>query len=329
MNRRECFKCIGAGALGVYGLHCSPDVFARDIKGEAGPIPRRPYGNTGEYLSVIGFGGIVVRDTEQEHANQVVREAYERGINYYDVAPSYGNAEEKLGPALEPFRKECFLACKSGKRKGEELLEEFYSSLKRLRTDYFDLYQLHAITSKEDIEIAFGPGGAVETIDTLKREGKIRFLGFSAHSIEAGMAAFKYYDFNSVLFPVNFVTYYNGNFGEQLINYAKSKGAAVLALKSMAKTVWAKDETRIWKKCWYKPFDNEEEAYQGLRFTLSQPVTAAIPPGEEKLFRMALDLAPKFIPLSEDEQYSLRQEAKNLTPIFRYPSDGFKLKGEG
>ena len=329
MNRREYLKGIGAGVLGVHGLHFSTKVFARDIIDSVGPISKRPYGNTGEHLSVIGLGGIVVMNAEQEHANQVVREAYERGINYYDVAPSYGNAEEKLGPALEPFRKECFLACKSARRKGNELLEEFHSSLKRLRTDYFDLYQLHAISSKEDIEVAFGPGGAVETIDKLKQEGKIRFLGFSAHSIEAGMAAFKYYDFNSVLFPVNFVTYYNGNFGEQLINYAKSKGAAVLALKSMAKTVWAKGETKTWKKCWYKPLDNEEEAYQGLRFTLSQPVTAVVPPGEEKLFRMALDLAPKFIPLSEEEQHSLRQKAKNLTPIFRYPSEGFELRGEG
>ena len=318
---------MGAGILGSKALSLSNPVYARDIKGASGPIPKRPYGKTGDYLSIIGFGGIVVMNAEQSHANQVVRESYERGINYYDVAPSYGNAEDKLGPALEPFRKECFLACKSAKRKGDELLEEFYSSLKKLRTDYFDLYQLHAITSKEDIEVAFGPGGAVEAIDKLKKEGKIRYLGFSAHSIEAGMAAFKYYDFNSVLFPVNYVTYYNGNFGEQLINYAVSKGAAILALKAMAKTPWAEGETKTWKKCWYKPLDDEEEAYQGLRFSLSQPITAAVPPGEEKLYKMALDLAPKFIPLSAEEQHAVREKAKQIKPIFTYPSDGFNLKG--
>ncbi len=309
-------------------MNTTDKVLARDIKSPSGPMPRRPYGNTGEHLSLIGMGGIVVMNAEQEHADRVVREAYERGINYFDVAPAYGNAEEKLGPALEPFRKECFLACKSTARKGDKLLEDFHRSLKRLRTDYFDLYQLHGLTTKEDIEVAFGPGGAVETVDKLKQEGKIRFLGFSTHSIEAGMAALKYYDFNSVLMPVNFVTYYNGNFGEQLIDYAKSKGTAVLALKSMAKTEWDNGETRNWEKPWYKPLDTEEEAYEALRFTFSQPVTAAIPPGEEELFRMALDLAPKFIPLSEDEEHSLRQKAKTLVPIFHYPSEAFRLKAK-
>lgn len=327
MKRRNFISGAAAGTLGAKILSSS-GIFARDIKGDSGPIAKRPYGNTGEMLSIIGFGGIVVMNAEQSHANEVVGESYERGINYYDVAPTYGNAQEKLGPALEPFRKECFLACKSTQRKGDKLLEEFYNSLKVLRTDYFDLYQLHAIQTKEDIEVAFGPGGAVEAIDKLKREGKVKYLGFSAHSIEAAMAALKYYDFNSVLFPVNFATWYAGNFGEQVINYAKSKGAAILALKAMAKTTWKEGETRTYDKTWYRPLDDAEEAYMGLRFTLSQPVTAAVPPGEEKLYRLALDLAPKFIPLTDDEKYDLHQNAKTLEPIFRYPSDQFDLKGK-
>ena len=111
MNRRQFLAGIGAGTLGAGALSLSNPVYARDIKGESGPIPKRPYGKTGDYLSIIGFGGIVVMNAEQSHANRVVKESYERGINYYDVAPSYGNAEDKLGPALEPFRKDCFLAC--------------------------------------------------------------------------------------------------------------------------------------------------------------------------------------------------------------------------
>ena len=327
MKRRNFISGVAAGTLGAKALSSSK-IFARDIQGKAGPIAKRPYGNTGEMLSIIGFGGIVVMNSEQSHANEVVREAYERGINYYDVAPTYGNAQEKLGPALEPFRKECFLACKSTQRKGDKLLEEFYNSLKLLRTDHFDLYQLHAIQTKEDIEVAFGPGGAVEAIDKLKKEGKVKFLGFSAHSIEAAMAALKYYDFNSVLFPVNFATWHAGNFGEQVITYAKQKGAAILALKAMAKTPWKEGEKHTYEKTWYRPLDDPEEAYMGLRFTLSLPVTAAIPPGEEKLFRLALDLAPKFIPLTEDEKFEIRQKGKNTEPLFRYPSDRFDLKGK-
>lgn len=330
MKRREFLGSLGTAALGSGILSTSENLFGQTMKTKEGPLPRRPYGNTGEYLSVIGFGGIVVMGADQEHANQVVREAYESGVNYFDVAPSYGNgeAEEKLGPALEPFRKNCFLACKSGKRKKDEMLQEFYTSLKRLRTDHFDLYQLHGLTTKEDIEVAFGPGGAIEALDQLKKEGKIRFTGFSTHSIESGMLAFKYYDFNSVLFPVNFVTWYHGNFGDSLVRYAKSKGAAVLSLKTLARSPWPKDAERTYKKCWYKPIEDLEEARLAVRFTLSLPVTAAIPPGEEKFFRLALSIAPSFIPLSEAEQDKVKQKASEIEPIFTFPSNNFDLKGK-
>ena len=105
-------------------------------------LRQRKYGQTGVKLSIIGFGGIVVDGAEQQHANRVVAEAFEKGVNYFDVSPTYGDAELKLGPALEPYRKKVFLACKTGQRRREGALEELNESLKRLRTDYFDLYQL-------------------------------------------------------------------------------------------------------------------------------------------------------------------------------------------
>lgn len=112
-------------------------------------------------LSIIGFGGIVVKDAEQQHANRVVAEAFEKGVNYFDVSPTYGDAELKLGPALEPYRKKVFLACKTGQRRREGASEELNESLKRLRTDYFDLYQLHSITDvKNDVDAVFAKGDA-------------------------------------------------------------------------------------------------------------------------------------------------------------------------
>ena len=104
-------------------------------------MPRRKYGKNGIELSIIGFGGIVVSKSGQKHANRVVAKAVEKGINYFDVAPTYGDAELKLGPALEPYRKNNFLACKTIQRKSKPAMDELKRSLKNLRTDYFDLYQ--------------------------------------------------------------------------------------------------------------------------------------------------------------------------------------------
>ena len=118
-------------------------------------LPRRVLGKTGEKLSVIGFGGIMLNDNPQDFANELVAKSYELGVNYYDVAPGYGNAQERLGPALKPYRKNCFLACKTQKRNAAEAQAELEDSLRKLETDYFDLYQLHALSSVNEVEQVF------------------------------------------------------------------------------------------------------------------------------------------------------------------------------
>jgi aryl-alcohol dehydrogenase-like predicted oxidoreductase len=285
-----------------------------------GKIEKRALGKTGEKLSMIGFGGIVVMNATTEQAASRVKEAIDYGINYFDVAPSYGNAEVMLGPALRPYRKDVFLACKTGERKKEGARRELEQSLKNLQTDHFDLYQLHAVTSLEDVDTIFDRGGAIETFQEARDEGKVRFLGFSAHSVEAAMALMDRFDFDTLLFPFNFATWYAGNFGPQVMEIAKSKGMGILALKAMAWRPWAEGEEKTVEKTWYKPLP-PEEANQGLRFTLSHPVTAAIPPGDEQLFSLALKLASDFKPMKQKEIKAIKERALNTPPLFRYPME--------
>ena len=280
-------------------------------------MDRRVLGKTGQELSIVGFGGIVVMNVEPAEASRLVAEAIDRGVNYFDVAPSYGNAEERLGPALAPYRDRAFLACKTGKRTKEEAAQELRQSLARMRTDHFDLYQLHALTSMEEMERALGPGGALEAFLEARDAGLIRHIGFSAHSVETALAAMDRFDFDSVLFPTNFVLYYQANFGPQVIERAQQKGVGRLALKAMARTPWAEGQPRTFSKTWYQPVADPEEAALALRFTLSQPITAAIPPGEAALFRLALDVAAQFRPLTPEETAELRRRASELQPIFR------------
>jgi predicted aldo/keto reductase-like oxidoreductase len=187
-----------------------------------------------------------------------------------------------------------------------------------MRTDHFDLYQLHAVTKPEDVQTIFGPGGAMEAFEEARKDGKIRFIGFSAHSVEAAMALMDGYDFDTLLFPFNYATWHSGNFGPQVLQRARDKGMGILALKAMAKGPWPEGATRI-SKCWYEPLTDPSEALMGLRFTLSHPITAAIPPGNEDLFKMALGLAGKIVPLKAKEVEAMKQKGHAGVPLFRYP----------
>ncbi|MCJ8329336.1 MAG: aldo/keto reductase [Lentisphaeria bacterium] len=284
-------------------------------------IPKRIYGTGSIELSIIGFGAIIIKDLEQDKANRIVAAAYERGINYFDVAPSYGDPEEKLGPALEPYRKECFLACKTGEREKGPAEEELTRSLKRLKTDYLDLYQLHAIHDVEkDVDVAFASNGVMELMLEAKKDGRIRHIGFSAHSPEAALAAMDRYDFDSVLFPLNFAAYTKGNFGPSIYETAKSKGISRLALKSLAKGKWKEGDPlrEDYPNCWYEPVLDKQLAHQALRFTLSHDITAAIPPGDERIFNMALDIAENYSEIADEERNNLKKVAKNLEPVFTH-----------
>jgi diketogulonate reductase-like aldo/keto reductase len=293
-------------------------------RGKAGPgpakrrIPRRPY-RDGVELSVIGLGGVVVSGLEQEMANQIVRESVERGVNYFDVAPTYGDAELKLGPALEPFRKTAFLACKTTKRDARGAREELHRSLDRLRTDHFDLYQFHGVSSMEDVERILSPGGAAEAFLEAREQGKVRFLGLSAHAEGPAIALMERFKCDSVLLPINFVCLGQGNFGGKVLEHAKRNGVTTLALKAMAYTPWPAGVERAQPKCWYKPVTDPDLARDALRFSLAQGITAAIPPGDEKLYAMALGLAPDLTPFTPDECEALVARAEGVDPLFKAP----------
>lgn len=325
MKRREFLKMAAATTVAATTDQLTGGIAAVAQQRQAGPstnpprLPRRPYGRNGIELSILGFGGIVVMNAEPAHAARVVAQAVEKGVNYFDVAPSYGDAEMKLGPALRPFRRDVFLACKTGKRDRESADAEMRQSMQRLGTDYFDLYQLHAITDVgKDVDTAFAKGGVMELLIQARKDGRVRHLGFSAHSVQAAIAALDRYDFDSILMPINFATFYKGNFGPQMIAAAEKRGASRLALKALARQKWPQNDPlrQQYSKCWYQPLTDRHEAELALRFTLSQPITAAIPPGDEALFWLAVDLAMQHRPISEAETQELKNLASKLDPLF-------------
>lgn len=318
MERRDFLKQAAITAATVASssqMHAS--------KTHSQPIAHRVLGKTGEHLSIIGFGGIVVMDETPGASSNIVAEAVDRGINYFDIAPSYGNAQERLGPALAPYRKNCFLACKTEARTKDESRAKLEESLRMLKTDHFDLYQFHALTKMADLDKVLGPGGAMETMEAAKKEGKIRYIGFSVHSAETAVAAMDRYPFDTILFPLNFVLYTQAGFGPQILKKAQEKQIGILALKSMAKTVWptGQKQNHPEPKCWYQPAAYPHEAAMGLRWTLGHPITAAIPPGDERYFRLAMDVAQNYKPLDSGEEEALLKGAQGVEPIFHLGND--------
>lgn len=284
-------------------------------------IEQRNFGNKPDRLSIIGLGGVVLMGQSPDEAAATCRRAYEAGITYFDVAPTYGDAEEKMGPGIEGFREGLFLACKTTDRTAEGARRELERSLSRLRTDHFDLYQLHALSSIEDVERAFGPGGAMETFLRAREEGKVRYLGFSAHDEEAALEALRRFDFDSVLVPLNYFAYTRGGFGRRLVPMAKAKGCAVLALKAMARRAWPEGAERWSQNTWYEPIQDEAVSEAALRWTLFElGATAAVPPGDPGLFERALRLAPRLAPPTPEQMRALERFDEGERPLFPLPA---------
>ena len=168
MERRNFLKQAAIAAAAV----ASTSQLKAGPKTPANPIARRELGRTGEKLSIIAFGGIVVMNEETGAASNIVAEAVDRGVNYFDVAPSYGNAQERLGPALAPYRKNCFLACKTDGRSKDDSRADLENSLKLLKTDHLDLYQFHALTKRPIWTRCWGRAGRWRRLKRQRRKAR-------------------------------------------------------------------------------------------------------------------------------------------------------------
>ena len=325
MKRRDLLKAAALSATGLTiwrrpALAALAPLPAAPQPGNRAALPKRPFGKTGAEVSIVGFGGFVLARLDQDASTRLVAEAVERGVNYFDVSPEYGDAEVKLGLALEPYRKACFLACKTAQRTADGARAELRRSLERLKTDHIDLYQLHHIRKvKEDVEAVFGQGGAWEFLQEAKKDGRIRHVGFSAHTEAAALAAIEKSEFDSIMFPLNFSYWYGADFGPRVLQAAKAKGMAVMGIKSLARQRWPKGprEPGPYANMWYQPITNPQEQAMSVRWTLSQGVTAVLPPYNDTLHRRAFEVGLAYTPITDAETEQLKGLASGLDLLFK------------
>jgi len=276
----------------------------------------RRLGGTGHRSSLITFGGIVVAGMPQTDADHIVAEALEAGVNEFDVAPSYGDSEIKLGQALRGKRDQVFLHCKTLERSFKGAAKELHESLKRLGTDHVDLYQFHGVNDAAELDEILGPGGAMEAVLAARDAGHTRLIGITGHRPRTLVDALRRFPFDTVMAPVNFVLEHHSHYAEALLAEARRRGVGVIALKALAERPWLKDEERKYPKCWYKPAEEDHLADLALRFALSEQVATVIPPGDERLLRKALAIAQRYRALRPAERLELARVADGLTPIF-------------
>jgi len=278
-------------------------------------MDKRRLGKTGFVIAPVVFGGIINTDETQNDSDRYVAFAVDRGINYFDVAPTYGNAEERLGAALKPYRKNVFLACKTTERSAKKSKAELLTSLKLLQTDYFDTYQLHSITTAEDVDEAFAKDGVMETIEWAKREGLIRKAGITAHSEKNALRCLGLYDFDSVLFTLNWALSMLYDYGGKLAETVKAKDIGFLIMKVLAHRMWLEGEERTYKKAWYKPVEmGGELALAAIKHALSKGADALVPPGDYGAFCYMLDHIDEALanPLTQADVALLKSEADKI-----------------
>lgn len=312
MKRRNFLKISAAAGIGLQ----FPEILAMyEGKGE---IPQRLLGKTGERLSIVGFGGIALKNNGQDFANKLIPAAFNAGINYFDVSPRYGDSEERMGPALKAYRNKVFLACKTKFRDKKGAQEDLDNSLKLLKTDHFDLYQFHSVSSVDEVDQMFGPDGAMETFAKAKKEGKIRYIGFSAHNEQAALKMMGMFEFDTILYPINCACWMNGNFGPGVYETAKKQDMGVLAIKAIAKQR-AKKEDQLYPNMFYNPFSEDEEIDNALKFTLSKDLTATVHAGDSIFMKKTLDFVSRHKTIEPPDEVAINKMVEGVVPVFQNP----------
>ena len=318
MKRRAFLKTVG-GAAGAAVVGVPRILGAAEPAPKGGELERRLLGRTGMKVSVVGFPGLVLTKHDQEKCTAALHSAFDRGVNVFDVAPAYGtgDAEIKMGIGLQGLnRGKYYLTCKTKKRDKAGAQTELERSLKRLKTDFFDLYQLHHLVRPAEVNDACGAEGAIEMALKAKQEGKIRFIGFSAHTTKSALAALKAFRFDTVMFPINFVEYYLRDFGKEVMALAGEQGAGVISIKPISWGTWPKEgqRTREW---WYNSVEEPRQVELAMRFVLSQKgVATALPTSFLDLLDKTIEAAKVFKPLDGEAEAELKRMAAGRESIF-------------
>lgn len=285
-------------------------------------VQARRLGRTGHHSSVAVLGGAAFWDADPDVTEAVFAEALDAGVNHLDVAPQYGRAQQLLGPLIPAVRDRLFVACKTLRHSGDGVRAQLEESLQLLGCDQFDLYQLHAVNSRAELDAR---SHAFEAIMKARDEGLCRWVGITGHELTAPdthLEALGRYDLDTVMFPVNPQLWSDGSYrrdAEALLAHTVDNDVGVMAIKSAAARPWAGRPRS--SGTWYEPYTTQAEVSRGVRFALSTPgVHAVCTPGDTDVLRLAIAAARNVTPMSDDERDDAVVSASHEDSIFPMPT---------
>ncbi|PLT29808.1 aldo/keto reductase [Peribacillus deserti] len=276
--------------------------------------------------SAVMFGAASLGNVTQEEADKSITFALEHGVNHFDTAADYGDAEIRLGPIISKVRSDIFLATKTGERTKEKAKVEIYRSLERMQVDSVDLLQLHAVGTIEELNKCTSKGGALEAALEAKEEGIVKAIGITGHGHQAAVThleALKRFPFETVLLPLNYYMYslpeYRESF-DALMNEANNQNTAVRVIKAIAKAPWGEGQERRYAT-WYEPFDQQEIIDACVHFVLSFPGVAGFASaGDVHLFPKIVDAVERYGSMNNEQAERLLKSISGYTTIFGSPT---------
>ncbi len=279
-------------------------------------MEKRRLGRIGHETSVLVYGAAALGEVTQDVADASLAQSLAAGINHWDTAASYGDAEERMGPAVERVRDQVFLATKSTQRRAEDAWRELNRSLELLHTDHIDLWQIHAVCDLPELDKVFAPGGAIEAFVRAKDEGIVSWVGITGHTEAAPVVhaeALRRHDFDSILTPVNYHLYtaddeFRANF-DTLYALVQDRDVALRTIKAIARKPWIGDRELA---TWYEPFTSPEDIRAAISWVLGTfPYIAGLATaGETTLLDKAI--------AAEQNRMDLAEAAAHLALIDDY-----------
>ncbi len=284
-------------------------------------IPVLPFGRTGHESTRLIFGAAAIGNVSQEEADQTMELIRRHGINHIDTAASYGDAELRLGPWMELYRDEFFLATKTGERTRAEAYNQIQTSLERLRTDRIDLIQLHNLVAEDEWRTAFSAGGAVEGVIEAKEDGLVRFIGVTGHGVTVAaqhLRSLQEYPFDSVLLPYNFAMSRNVRYMadfEALAALCAERGVAVQTIKAITRGPWG--DRNPTANTWYEPLTDRADINLAVHWVLGREGVFLNTVGDVDLLPLVLSAAEEFSgERPSDERMNELVQRHSLTPLF-------------
>jgi aryl-alcohol dehydrogenase-like predicted oxidoreductase len=274
--------------------------------------------------SVLIYGAAALSDVTQDVADRSVQQALDGGINHFDVAADYGDAELRLGPWMPQIRERIFLATKTGRRDRESAWREINASLERLQTDRVDLLQLHAVGDLGELDAATGPDGALQAAIRAEDEGLVGAVGITGHGHDAPathLEALRRHPFATVLTPLNPVLWRDESYRadyQALVDEVRRQDAGLMTIKAVSRRNWPEDADHSYAT-WYEPYDVQARVTAAVSWVLAHDELTGMPTaGDVSLLGLLLEAEANRISPDEAER-QLESDAEYSSPFVAMP----------